>query len=444
MKTYKIEIKLNKEQEQVYKLNVSACRFIYNLYIQKNEEAYKNREKFIGAYTFSKWFNNEYITHNLDKLWLKQASSKAIQRTMVNCESAYRKFFGNVNHKPKFKKASTDKTGYYFVRTRKNILIKHQRNKIKIPCMGWVTFKEMNYLPKSSVIVSGVIIKRADRFFVVLSTEDVTKKDNKNQNEGIGIDLGIKTFMTCSNGFSFNNINKSKQVKKLEKSIKRQQRALSRKYMIHKINKEMTWSNYNKNKLKIEKLHYRLQCIRHGYINKCIDKIIDEKPNYIVLEHLNLQGMRKNKHIARALCNANFYYTKQKIIEKATKHNIEIREVNKVYPSSKTCCKCGSIKKDLTLKDRIYKCSNCNNEIDRDLNASINLKNAEEYTILNETTGGLPESNAYGLHSNLLVVRNNESMQDEIRKSIKVIDNINFSWNNIDDRLLNEEMDVII
>ena len=129
----------------IYKLNTSACRFVYNLYIQENEKAYKEGKKFISAYNFNKWFNNESIPNHEEMRWLKEASSKAIKQTILNCESAFKKFFKGLGGKPKFKKPSIDKTGYYFVKNSNIQIIKHERNKVKVPCFGWVTFKEINY-----------------------------------------------------------------------------------------------------------------------------------------------------------------------------------------------------------------------------------------------------------------------------------------------------------
>ena len=401
MRTYRVEIKLNKEQEALYKLNISACRFIYNLYLQENERAYKEGNKFIPAYTFHKWFNNECITNNSNMEWLKKASSKALKQAILNCEKAYKKFFKGLAGKPKFKKVDTYKAGYYFVKNGSDKIIKHKRNKIKVPCIGWVTLKEMNYLPVESVIRSGCISKKANKYFISVLTDEEPTTYSNNTNEGIGIDLGIKEFMTCSNGMTLNNINKTAKIKKLEKKLRREQKALSRKYEAHKKDKEFTYKNYDKNKLRIQKLNYKLDCIRNDYIDKCVELIIEQKPKFITLENLNIKGMMKNRHLSKAISDSKFYYTKQKIIQKAEKHGIEVREVGRFYPSSKTCSHCGETKKDLKLSDRTYKCPKCGLELDRDFNASLNLKNAKEYKIL--TTGGLPESDDYGLYKNLRV-----------------------------------------
>lgn len=440
MKTYKVETKLNTEQEHLYKLNTSACRVVYNLYVEHINFCIRSKQKPMNNYAFSKWFNNEYLPNHEDKKWLKNASSKGIRHSIDCCYQGYVRFLKGISRPPKFKNFRNDSAGYFFVRNSKKSIIKHERHKIKVPCLDWVTLKEKNYLPVMSIIISGTITKRAGRYFISVLTEDEPTRANLNCNEGIGIDLGIKTFMSTSKNVEFANINKSKKIKKLEKSLRRQQRALSRKFEAKKKDKErVTCKNLEKNKLRVQKMHYRLECVRKGYINKCIDAIIRWKPAYITLEDLNIKGMLKNRYLSKAIKDSLLYYTKQKLLEKATKHNIEIREVNRFYKSSKACSKCGHVKKDLQLKDRIYKCIECGLDIDRDLNAAINLKNTKDYKVLN-STDGLSGINACGLHKNLLVLNSalhcEENMQDEARKSQlifnNILDNKVFSWENID------------
>ena len=444
MKTYRLEIKLSKDQEHLYKLNTSACRVVYNLYVEHINYCLRFKQKPMNNHEFSKWFNNIYIPEHVDKKWLKEASSKAIRKTMMNCDESLKRFWKGLSRPPKFKNYKTDKTGYFFVRggTDKGHIIKHERHRVKVPCLGWVTLKEKNYLPISSIITSGSITKRAGRYFISVLTEDEPYKDDKNCNEGIGIDLGVKTFMFTSKNIEFANINKYKKLKKLEKSLRRQQRALSRKFESKKKDIERTtYKNIEKNKLKVQKLYYRLNCMSKGYINKCIDEVIRWKPAYITLEHLNIKGLLKNRHLSKAIRDSLMYYTKVKLIEKATKHNIEVREVNTFYPSSKTCSCCGHKKKDLQLKDRTYICSKCGLTIDRDLNAAINLKNAKDYKVLNEvfSTDGLSGINACGLSHQMSVLNSTtcceEDRQVEARKSqfiFKDLDRKVFSWENID------------
>ena len=199
------------------------------------------------------------------------------------------------------------------------------------------------------------------------------------------MDLGLKDFAICSNGLTKKNINKTKTVKKEEKKLKREQRKLSRKYESLKIrNKKMkgeaTSQNIQKQIVKVQKLHQRLTNIRTDYINKTVSELVKQKPSFITIEDLNVSGMMKNRHLAKAMAQQNFYEFRIKLTSKANQNNIEVRVVSKWYPSSKTCSYCGIIKKDLKLSDRVYKCS-CGISIDRDLNASINLANAKEYKI---------------------------------------------------------------
>ena len=440
MRTYKVEIKLNTEQEHLYKLNTSACRVVYNLYVEHINFCLRSKQKPMNNYAFSKWFNNEYLPSHEDKKWIKDASSKAVRHAIDCCYQGHIRFLKGIGRPSKFKNFRNDTAGYFFVRNSRSYIIKHERHRIKVPCLGWVTLKEKNYLPVTSVITSGTITKRAGRYFISVLTDDEPAYDNLNSSEGVGIDLGIKAFMSTSKNVEFANINKSKKIKKLEKSLRRQQRALSRKFEAKKKDKERTtYKNLEKNKLRVQKLHYRLECARKGYINKCIDEVIRWKPAYITLEDLNIKGMLRNRHLSKAIRDSLLYYTKEKLLEKATKHNIEVREVDRFYPSSKTCSKCGHAKEDLQLKDRTYVCSECGLEIDRDLNAAINLKNAKEYKILN-STDGLSGINACGLHKDLLVLNSakhcEENMQDEARKSQLIFDNVLdkkvFSWENID------------
>ena len=245
--------------------------------------------------------------------------------------------------------------------------------------------KEFGYIPVNSIVKSGAVSQKANRYYVSILVEEDDIKVSKSTNEGIGIDAGIKDFAVCSNNKVYKNINKTSAVKKVEKKLKREQRKLSRKYESLKIrNKkekgEATRQNIQKQIVKVQKLHHRLANIRTDYINNTISSITKQKPSFITIEDLNVSGMMKNKHLSKAVASQKFFEFRRKLISKCKQNNIELRIVNRFYPSSKTCSKCGNIKKDLKLKDRVYKCS-CGLIIDRDLNASINLKNAKKYKI---------------------------------------------------------------
>ena len=200
-----------------------------------------------------------------------------------------------------------------------------------------------------------------------------------NSNDGIGIDLGLKDFAIVSDGKTYKNINKSAKIKKLEKKLRREQRCLSRKYENLKKG-ESTQKNIQKQKLKVQRLYHRINNIRTDYINKSIAEIVKTKPSYITIEDLNVSGMMKNRHLSKAVASQKFYEFRMKLKTKCDQNGIELRVVDKWFPSSKMCHCCDAIKKDLKLSDRIYRC-NCGYTSDRDLNAALNLRDALTYKI---------------------------------------------------------------
>ena len=193
-----------------------------------------------------------------------------------------------------------------------------------------------------------------------------------NSNDGMGIDLGLKDLAIVSNGKTYKNINKSARVKKLEKKLRREQRCLSRKYENLKKG-ESTQKNIQKQKLKVQRLHHKIDNIRTDYINKSIAEIVKTKPSYITIEDLNVKGMMKNRHLSKAVQKQGFFEFRKQLEYKCNNNGIQLIVADRFYPSSKLCSCCGNIKKDLKLSDRIYKCE-CGNVIDRDFQASINLK----------------------------------------------------------------------
>ncbi len=393
-RAYKIEINPTDEQKCKIHRTIGVSRFVYNFYIARNKEVYEKEGKFVSGMDFSKWLNNEYIPNNQEMKWIKEVSSKSTKQAIMNADKAFRDFFKKAKGFPRFKKKKNQDVKAYFPKNNKTDWTL-ERHRVKIPTLGWVRLKEFGYIPKNSVVKSGTVSQKADRYYVSILVEEIDiKTSNSNidikifnhNNEGIGIDLGIKDFAICSNGNKFKNINKTSTVKKIEKKLKREQRKLSRKYESLKIrNKNIkegraTRQNIQKQIVKVQKLHQRLTNIRTDYINKTVFSIVNQKPSYVTIEYLNVKGMMKNKHLSKAIASQKFFEFKTKLMFKCKENHIELRIVDRFYPSSKTCSNCGKIKKDLKLSDRIYKCD-CGLAIDRDLNASINLKNAKEYKI---------------------------------------------------------------
>ena len=384
-RAYKIEINPTDEQKCKIHRTIGVSRFVYNFYIARNKEVYEKEGKFVSGMDFSKWLNNEYIPNNQEMKWIKEVSSKATKQAIMNADKAFRDFFKKSKGFPRFKKKKNQDVKAYFPKNNKTDWTL-ERHRVKIPTLGWVRLKEFGYIPVNSIVKSGTISQKSDRYYVSILVEEDDKKVYKSTNEGLGIDLGVKEFAVCSDGIKFKNINKTSTVKKVEKKLKREQRKLSRKYESLKIrNKNIkegraTRQNIQKQVVKVQRLHQRLANIRTDYINKTVFSIIKQKPSYITIEDLNIKGMMKNKHLSKAIASQKFFEFKTKLTVKCKENNIELRIVDRFYPSSKTCSQCGKIKKDLKLSDRIYKCD-CGLTIDRDLNASINLKNAKEYKI---------------------------------------------------------------
>ena len=383
-KAIKIEIKLTEEQKIQVNKTIGVERFIYNEYIKYNQEQYKSNNKFVSAFDFSKYINNVYLPNNPDKKWIKDVSSKSVKQAMIYGEKAFKNFFKGLSAFPVFKKKGKNELGAYFVKNNKTDF-EFYRHKIKIPTLKFVRVKEYGYIPKNTIIKSGNITKIADRYFLslIMEVEDTVKASNTST-KGLGVDLGIKDTAICSNGKVFKNINKTKKVKKLKKKLKREQRKMSRsvEYSKSKKIKLKECKNFNKKKLKVQKLFYRLNCIRDDYNNKIVDEITRAKLKYIAIEDLKVSNMMKNKYLSKAIQEQNFYAIRTKLINKCKERNIELRLVDKFYPSSKICSCCGEIKKDLKLNDRIYKCCNCGLEINRDYNASINLEKAQNYKVI--------------------------------------------------------------
>ena len=383
-KSIKIEIKPTEEQKIQINKTIGVERFIYNEYIKYNQEQYKSNNKFVSAFEFSKYINNIYIPNNLDKKWIKDVSSKSVTQAMIYGEKAFKNFFKGLTNFPKFKKKGKNELGAYFVKNNKTDF-EFYRHKIKIPTLKFVRLKEYGYIPKNANIKSGTITKMAGRYFLSLIIEmDMPVKTLNTNAKGLGVDLGIKNTAICSDGMVFKNINKTKKVRQLKKKLKREQKSLSRSIEYSKSNKIKLrdLKNFSKKKLKLQRIFYRLNCIRNDYNNKIVNNITRTKLKYITIEDLRISNMVKNKHLSKAIQEQNFYSIRTKLINKCNERNIELRIVDIFYPSSKLCSCCGNIKKDLKLNDRIYKCNYCNLEIDRDYNASINLEKAKIYKII--------------------------------------------------------------
>ena len=388
LKSFKTEINPTLEQKQIINRTIGTCRYVYNFYVAHNIEMYKKEKIFVSGMDFSKWLNNIFLKENPNYLWIKEVSSKSVKQSIMNADKSFKRFFKNQSKFPKFKKKNKSDVKMYFVKTDSKSVIWCERHRIKIPTLGWVRLKEKGYIPttKSGLIIkSGTISMKAGRYYISVLVDVQDQAKVVLNDFGLGIDLGIKEFAVISNGTIKKNINKTKKLKKLEKQLKREQRCLSRKYenykQRNKNNKgDATRQNIQKQVLKVQKIHQQITNIRNDYINKTIAEIVKTKPSYITIEDLNVKGMMKNKHLSKAVASQRFYEFRVKLTEKCKELGIELRVVDRWFPSSKLCHECGCIKKDLKLSDREYICE-CGYHADRDYNAALNLRDAITYEI---------------------------------------------------------------
>ena len=397
LKAFKTEIAPGKEQNKKIIRSIGIARFLYNQYIAYNKKLYKmyqrglldSRQKhFVTAKDFDK-----YVNHNLKiKLpWIDKCGSKARKKALVNAENAFKRFFDGLAGFPRFKKKTNQDVKLYFPKNNKGDW-RIWRHKLMIPTLKQVRLKESDYLPVGAKVINGTVSLKAGRFYVsVVLDIDEKSKYNKDlevsyhiTTDGIGIDLGVKDLAIVSNGNKFKNINKSSKVKRLEKRLRREQRRLSRKYEFRKKKGGITATasaNIDKQKLKVQKIHHRIDTIREDYENKVVHEIVKQKPRFITMEDLNVKGMMKNKHLAKAVAAQRFNLILTKLKRKAQIIGIEFRTVDRFYPSSKTCHTCGHTNKGLKLKDRVYICPKCGYTEDRDFNAALNLRDAKEYRV---------------------------------------------------------------
>ena len=382
LKSFKTEINPTEDQKVKIRKTIGTCRFIYNFYLAHNKELHESGKKFMSSSQFRVWLNNEFLPSHPEYSWIKEAYSKSVTQAVNNGQIAFTRFFNHKSAFPKFKKKSKSDVKMYFVRNNpKDCLC--ERHRIKIPSLGWVRIKEKGYIPTTKdgyVIKSGHVSIKADRYYVSVLVEIPDRRTANNSGKEIGIDLGLKDFAIVSNGKTYKNVNKSAKLKKLEKKLIREQRSLSRKYENIKKGGSTQKRNIQKQRLKIQKLHHRIDNIRTDYINKTIAEIVKTKPSHITIEDLNVSGMMKNKHLSKAVASQKFYEFKTKLLAKCRENGIELRVVDRWYPSSKTCHCCKSIKKDLKLSDRLFRCD-CGYIEDRDFNAALNLRDATTYEV---------------------------------------------------------------
>ena len=385
IKTLKIKLKPNNKQQTKMFQFCGAKRFAYNWAIAKEKENYSNGGKFISDNELRKQFTQ--LKKQEEYKWLYSISNDITKQAIKDACMSYKRFFKGQSKFPKFKVKRTDRPSFYvdnvkikFTDTHvklENISSSRKGNKKKL---NWVRLVEKNKIPTNCKYINPHVVFDGINWFICvgIEVEDVTELPTNN---GIGIDLGIKDLAICSDGNAYKNINKTQKIKKLEKKRRRLQRSISRKYLNNKKGESYCkTSNIIKSEKRLLKLNHRLTNIRDNYLHQTTSEIIKRKPSFIVIEDLNVKGMMKNKHLSKAIQQQKFYEFRRQLEYKCKWNNIELRIVDRFYPSSKICHCCGSIKKDLKLKDRVLKCD-CGYIEDRDYNASLNLRDCQTYNI---------------------------------------------------------------
>ena len=378
IKTLKIKLKPNNKQQTKMFHFCGAKRFAYNWAIAKERENYSKGGKFINDCELRKEFTKLKKTEEYK--WLYTISNDVTKQAIKDACMSYKRFFNGNSKAPKFKSKKTDRPSFYvdnvkikFTDTHvklENIATSKKRSKAKL---NWIRLAEKRRIPTTCKYINPHVVYDGINWFICVGIEI---EDNKELpiNNGIGIDLGIKDLAICSNEYTYKNINKTKEVKRLKKRKRRLQRKVSRKY---ELNKKGVSYNKTSNIIKLEnqllKLNHRLTNIRHNYLHQVTTEIINRKPMFIALEDLNVKGMMKNRHLAKAIQEQCFYEFRRIITYKAEWNNIKVIVVPRFYPSSKTCSECGAINKGLKLSDREWVCQECGVIHDRDYNASVNL-----------------------------------------------------------------------
>lgn len=367
----------NKQKTKLFQC-FGVSRFAYNWTLSKQQENYKNGGKFISDNDLRKEFTQLKKTKEYE--WLNQYSNNIPKQAIKDACDSYKKFFKGYSKFPKFKSKKKSRPSFYvdnfkiqFTNTHvklEKISNSTKKNKAKL---NWIRLAEKGRIPMNCKYSNPRVTFDGANFWISVGVEveDVLETPT---NSGIGIDLGIKDLAICSDNNTYKNINKTKEVKRLKKRKRKLQRKVSKKYELNKKGESYyKTSNIIKLENQLLKLNHRLTNIRHNYLHQVTTEIINRKPMFIALEDLNVKGMMKNRHLAKAIQEQCFYEFRRIITYKAEWNNIKVIIVPRFYPSSKTCSECGSINKGLKLSDREWVCQECGVIHDRDYNASVNL-----------------------------------------------------------------------
>ena len=378
IKTIKVQLRPNNKQSTKLFQYAGCSRFAYNWTLAREQENYELDGKFLSDNELRKEFTQ--LKKQGDYKWLNKISNNVTKQAIKDACNSYKRFFKGQSKYPKFKSKKHSKQSFY----QDNVKIQFTDTHVKVEGfasskhknkqkLNWIKLCEKGRIPTNCKYMNPRFTYDGLHWWLSVSIE--TENDtNIPQNKGIGIDLGLKDLAVCSDGNTYKNINKTNKVKKLEIKKRRLQRFISRKYDMNKegVRYKKT-SNIIKREKELLKVIKRLTNIRHNHLHQTTSEIIKRKPSFICIEDLNVSGMIKNKHLSKSIQQQGFYEFRRQIEYKSAWNNISVIIADRFFPSSKLCSCCGEIKKDLKLSDRIYRCD-CGNVIDRDYQASLNLK----------------------------------------------------------------------
>ena len=381
IKTVRVMLIPNNKQKTRLFQYAGASRWAYNWALGKQQENYKNGGKFISDNDLRKELTQ--LKKSEEYAWLNNVSNNVMKQAVKDACDSYKRFFKGISKFPKFKSRKKSSASFY----QDSIKIKFTDTYVKLEglatskkknrqVLNCVKLSEKNRIPSDCKYYNPRIKFDGLNWWITVGVDcDENNDFSKSQTDGVGIDLGLKDLAICSDGNTYKNINKTKKVKNLKKKLRRLQRRVSKKYLVNrKGERYCKTSNIIKAEKAVLKVHKRLNGIRQNYLQQTTSEIVNRKPMFITLEDLNVSGMMKNRHLSKAIGEQSFYEFRRLIEYKANWNNIPVVIADRFYPSSKTCCECGHIHKGLKLSDRIYHCPECENSIDRDYQASLNLK----------------------------------------------------------------------
>lgn len=426
IKSFRVKLLPNNKQKTKLFQFAGAVRFAYNWALEQQMKHIQETGKMFSNSDLRKEFTK--LKNSGEKPWLLGISNNVMKQAIKDCCKAFSRFNKLKNRKgyipfskkkldhfnrigkeptvydmnghPKFKSKKKQQFSFY----QDTAKIRFTGIHVKLECianskkknrqrLNWIKLSEKNKIPVNARYANPRISFDGENWWISISilpkikpmpsnlkfNRKLTIKKTREQTDGLGIDLGVKDLAICSDSTKFKNINKSKKVRKLEKTRRRLQRQVSRKYQMNKKGESYCKTgNITKSENRLRRINHRLSNIRQNHVHQATTAIIKREPSFICLEDLSVNGMMKNKHLSKAIQDQKLREFRRQIEYKAKWNGIPVVIADRFYPSSKTCVCCGNIKKDLKLSDRIYRCENCENVIDRDFQAALNLKHYGE------------------------------------------------------------------